>query len=461
MGDEMRYKILIVDDDQLALETLVAALKPHNQFDVETSTSGKDAIARLKVNPFAYAVVLLDYQMPELSGEATVKELLKINPKLIIAMNSGNGAKDIIVDCIRAGAVDFLLKNDPNEVLRKLTNLCSKFDETARVLQEEPQTSNEELINSIGVIGKSKLMVSVAQITNRSAQEHCAVLIQGETGTGKELIAKAVHSLSSRKIRSFVAININSIPEALLESELFGHAKGAFTGATENKIGKFKLADGGTLFLDEIGDLRIDLQVKLLRVLQEGEFYPVGSNKLEKVNVRIIAATHVDLLEAVKLGKFRQDLFYRLNILNIRVPPLRERPEDIRPLVLHFQKKYRATDKVFLMRAIKRMEKYNWPGNIRELENDVQRLALVNEQSISDLHLDSKFFQAENLMARDGEIQSFEELDMMKDRLEKELIEKALRRFRKLTDAAASLNVAISTLHKKMKRLNLTLEDIA
>lgn len=457
----MGHKILAVDDDLLFLATLAEKLKLQPQFQLETVCSGTEAISKVKSHPFGYSIILLDYSMPGISGAATVTELLKINPKLIIAMNSGHNGKDTIVECVRAGAVDFFLKDDSTEtVINKINAFCAKFDETARILQETPQSSNEEAINSIGMIGKSKQLADVAQLAKRAAQESCGVLIQGETGTGKELLAKAVHSLSPRRSRSFVGININSIPETLIESELFGHVKGAFTGATDNKIGKFKLADGGTLFLDEIGDLKIDLQVKLLRVLQEGEFYPVGSNKVEKVNVRIIAATHVNLIEAIKLGKFRQDLFYRLNILSIHIPALRERPEDIRPLVLYFQKKHRATDKVFLMRAIKRMEKYNWPGNIRELENEVQKLALVGEQAISDVHLDSKFFQAENLMARDGEIQSFEELDMMKDRLEKELIEKTFKRFKKLTDAAASLNVAISTLHKKMKRLNLTLEDL-
>ncbi|MFP5519930.1 MAG: sigma-54-dependent transcriptional regulator [Bdellovibrionia bacterium] len=457
----MGHRILAVDDDSLALATLAEKLKPFSQFQLETAMDGNEAISKVKSQPFAYSVIFLDYAMPGISGSQTVVELLKINPKLIIAMNSGHDAKDTIIECIRAGAVDFVLKDESTETLvRKLNSLCAKFDETARILEDSPRTSNEEKINSIGMIGKSKSFADVATIVSKAAQEECGVLIQGETGTGKELVAKAVHSLSPRRSRSFVAININSIPETLIESELFGHVKGAFTGATDNKIGKFKLADGGTLFLDEIGDLRLDLQVKLLRVLQEGEFYQVGSNKVEKVNVRIIAATHVNLLEAIKLGRFRQDLYYRLNILNIQIPSLRERPEDIRPLVLHFQKKYRATDKVFLMRTIKRMEKYNWPGNIRELENEVQKLALVGEQAISDIHLDSKFFQAENLMSREGEIQNFEELEMLRDRMEKELIEKAFKRFKKLTDAAASLNVAISTLHKKMKRLNLTLEDL-
>jgi two-component system NtrC family response regulator len=291
------------------------------------------------------------------------------------------------------------------------------------------------------------------------ARESANVLIQGETGTGKELVSKAIHNLSPRKNRQFIAINVGAFTDTLLESELFGHVKGAFTGAVENKIGKFKLADGGTLFLDEIGDMKLELQVKLLRVLQEGEFYPVGSNKPENVNVRIVAATHVNLEEAVKAGKFRQDLYYRLNILNIQVPALRERPQDIRPLVLHFQKKHRLTGKVFLMRAIRRMEKYGWPGNIRELEGEVQRLAIVNDEAISDIHLSSKFFKVENLHTQEDQIASFEEIEMLKDRLEKRLIEESLKKSGKLTDAAGSLNVPISTLHKKMKKHNLYLED--
>jgi DNA-binding NtrC family response regulator len=457
----VEYKILAVDDDSLFLTTLTERLKPHARFELETVTNGLDAIERIKQSPFKYAVVLLDYEMPNLSGAQAIMEMLKINSQLIIAMNSGHSAKDIVVECVRAGAIDFFVKGEPSDVfLKKLDSYCAKYEATGRILESSKDRSqHEELINSIGKIGKSEALAKVAQIVTRAARESCGVLIQGETGTVKELVAKAIHNLSPRKSRTFVALNVNSITESLLESELFGHVKGAFTGAIESKIGKFKLADGGTLFLDEIGDLKMDLQVKLLRVLQDGEFYPVGSNKSEKVNVRIVAATHVDLQEAIKNGKFRQDLYYRVNVLNIQVPALRERPEDIRPLILHFQKKHRLQGKVFLMRAIKRMEVYSWPGNIRELENDVQRLGLNSENAISDVHLHSKFFELDKLSASENDIRDFEQVEIIKDRLEIDLISKSLKRFRNLTRAAEFLNVGASTLHKKMKRLNLLLED--
>lgn len=458
----MRYKILAVDDDQLFLDTLKEVLRPLDRFELDLANGGAEAIAKIKVSPFSYAVVLLDFEMPGMNGSQTAAELLKINPKLIIAINSGLNSKDVVVDCMRVGAVDFFLKDEPSEnLIKKLDSFCSKFEETGRILaiSSSKKDANEEIISSIGMIGCSPQMADVATLLPKIAKESANVLVQGETGTGKELVSRAIHNLSPRKNRQFVAINVGAFSDTLLESELFGHIKGAFTGAIENKIGKFKLADGGTLFLDEIGDMKLELQVKLLRVLQEGEYYPVGSNKPEKVDVRIIAATHVNLEEAVKLGKFRQDLFYRLNVLNIAIPALRERPQDIRPLVLHFQKKYRLSGKVFLMRAIRRMEKYSWPGNIRELEGEVQKLAIVSEDAISDIHLNSKFFREENLATSEEHISSFEEIEILKDRLEKGLIEKSLKRTGKLTDAAGNLNIPISTLHKKMKKHNLSLED--
>jgi transcriptional regulator with PAS, ATPase and Fis domain len=245
------------------------------------------------------------------------------------------------------------------------------------------------------MVGWSDDMANVANQVLQLSQSNSdsTVLINGESGTGKELVAKAIHNLSNRESKKFIAINCGAIPANLLESELFGHERGSFTGATTKKIGKFQIANGGTIFLDEIGDMPLELQVKLLRVLQEGTIEPVGSTSPIKVNVRVLAATHVNLEEAISDGRFREDLFYRLNVIPIYLSPLRKRPDDIEPLLLHFQEKHKGGDKKILYKTLRYLKNYSWKGNVRELENTIDRLlTMVTDSEITPEHLDAKFF---------------------------------------------------------------------
>jgi len=283
------------------------------------------------------------------------------------------------------------------------------------------------------------------------------VLIQGESGTGKELIARAVHKHSLRRQKPFVAINVGAIPENLLESDLFGHEKGAFTGADRTKIGKLKLADGGTVFLDEIGDMKPELQVKILRFLQEGEIQPVGSLRTEKLNVRIVAASHVDLEAAVAQGKFREDLFYRLNVVKVFVPPLRARPEDIRSLIAHFQKVFDGESKTILMKTVRYMEHYPWRGNIRELENEMERLmTIIPVSRIEPEHLSSKFFL-------DYERERFNKFDCTYpefitwlEQREREYIISNLSKSSSLRDAVKQrMRAPLATIYGRMKKLGI------
>lgn len=381
----MKYNILLIDDEQISIDTTLAEFEDEGDLSFSSHRSPRSAIESLKKSPDDFAVVLLDYNFPAepksegTNGALVAKELLAINPKLNIIILSGDSTREAAIGTLRARVVDFVDKNAPKaEKIEIVRNFCRKFDEVGRVLdpkQFEDGEAKEKLL------GKSPAIVNVLDQTRRIRESNSTVLIQGESGTGKELVALAVHNNSARKGRPFIAINCGAIPEKLIESELFGHEKGAFTDAITKKIGKFQLAQGGTVFLDEIGDMPLDMQVKLLRVLQEGTIDPLGSRDSIHVNVRVVAATNVNLEEAVKAKRFREDLYYRLNVIPLVVPPLRERKEDIDLLVAHFVRKHpTGSKKKFLASALKHFHGYAWPGNVRELENTVdQLLTLVSD----------------------------------------------------------------------------------
>lgn len=342
----MIHKILLVDDDQMIAEDFKRTLASEPMFELSWVSSGAEAIKAISKTPRGYSVIIMDYLMPKMDGAETTKELLKINPDLLIAMYSGDQTREAIKTSHSAGAVEFLDKGiSQSRLIESLKSFCKKFEDTYQVLQSEDSPNQlEEVIKSVGMIGRSPKLAETARIIKSAAPSDCNVVIFGETGTGKELIARAIHNLSLRKTRPFIPINVATLSPELFESEMFGHIKGSFTGAVTDKVGKFKLAHGGTIFLDEIAELKPDLQARLLRVLQDGDFFPVGSNKPEKVDVRVIAASNIELEKAVKAGNFREDLFYRLNVLKIKTYPLRERIEDIRPLVLFFQRKHKGAE---------------------------------------------------------------------------------------------------------------------
>ena len=392
----MSLKILVVDDEERDLSTIKLNLADEKNLELHTTRYPIEAIRLVRSNPNAFAVILLDHGMPGTDGATVAREMFSINPNLLIAIHSGDYRRETLKEYFDIGVADFIEKDmSPSEFRERIRALCRKFEETAQLFEPEfERIENNDIIDSTGMIGRSAGAAEVAKLIHAAAPSSCNVVIHGESGTGKELVARAIHNLSPRRLKPFVAINVAAIAENLVESDLFGHDRGAFTGADRAKIGKLKLADGGTVFLDEIGDMKLDLQAKLLRVLQEGEINPLGSVRTEQINIRVLAASHVDLEKAVSEGRFRVDLYYRLNVLKISIPPLRDRPEDIRPLVAHFQKQFGGEHKVLLMKTIRYLERYPWRGNVRELENEMERLmTVVPSRRIEPSHLSSKFFQ--------------------------------------------------------------------
>ncbi len=370
-------RILLVDDDADIRETMVTLLTM-NDYCVTSAADGQSAIEEVKKEKFN--IVITDLMMPKMTGIDVIKNLKAIDPDLQCIVITGYATVSTAVDAMKAGAYDYLMKPfNCTEVLMLLKRVMELQD-----LQAENSQLKRTLHQRYGyenLIGNSEGIQKVCSLIEKVAETDSTILILGESGTGKELVARTIHYNSPRKNKPLIPINCGAIPETLLESELFGHEKGAFTGASTTRIGRFELADGGTIFLDEIGDMSPTLQVKLLRVLQQREFERVGGVRTIKVDVRIIAATNIDLEHAVHEGKFREDLYYRLNVIPVVIPPLRERADDI-PLLMdhflsHFNKTKKRDIKGFSPAAMDILISYPWPGNIRELENLVERLIIL------------------------------------------------------------------------------------
>lgn len=398
MGVLVKYKILLVDDDKDNLESTKMLLELHD-YEVKAVNTGKQAIDLIQKGRSEFALILMDYHMPHMNGAAVIAEIKKIKSQQQILSYTMDDSKETAIDNFRAGANDYLEKSADNDVLlEKVKSYCEKYEAVFRTISSESLSEDESLKRNaeFGFVGHSVALSKVVKEIEIYSSVNSTVLIQGETGSGKELIAQALHKMSQRSQGRFVAVNCSAIPHGLVESTLFGHLKGSFTGAVSDQDGKFKLANGGTIFLDEIGELPLDVQAKLLRVLQERVIDPVGSRISSKIDVRVIAATHRDLDKMVKEGKFREDLLYRLNTLIIKNPSLRERTEDIEPLVEHFSRKVsekNGTQKRFQRAVLKHLERYPWPGNIRELENMVESHLLRSPEGVVTVEqLDSKFF---------------------------------------------------------------------
>ncbi len=374
---EKPIKILIVDDDKDILSLLSIKLKKEG-FSITTENSPLKALEMVSLENFD--VILLDQRMPEMNGIEFLSHIKHSNSEIpIIIMTAFAEIKDA-VEAIKKGAYHFITKPIDFEELKIILQQALNFS----LLKKEVKELKE--IIKTDIIAESKQMKNILQQINKIAPFDINVLITGESGTGKEILAKYIHKNSKRKDKPFIAINCGAIPHDLLESELFGYTKGAFTGASSDKKGIIEEAEGGTLLLDEIGELSLDLQVKILRVLQENEIQPLGSNKPKKINVRFIAATNKNLEKLVKEGKFREDLFYRLNVISINIPPLRKRKDDIIPLAEFFLKKYslkyNIPEKKLTDKAIQQLLNYSWKGNVRELEHAIERTLLVNNSSI-------------------------------------------------------------------------------
>jgi two-component system nitrogen regulation response regulator NtrX len=375
----MSDSILVVDDEEGIRQTLRGVLEDENLF-VETAASGEECLSAFERRVFS--CVLLDVWLPGIDGIDTLQYLKSLYPETAVIMISGHGNIETAVRATRLGALDFIEK--PLQIER--TVLAVRNALRQRQLESDNRRMREQIEDEHVMIGDSVPMRALRQQIAMAAPTNGRILIYGESGTGKELVARAIHRESVRASMPFVELNCAAIPEELIESELFGHTKGAFTGATQAKRGKFEQADGGTLLLDEVGDMSLKVQAKVLRVLEEQRFEPVGSNKPVHVDVRIIAATNKRLDEEIERGTFRADLFYRLNVIPFEVPPLRERVEDIRLLVDHFNRKYSTEynrpPKVFADDAIDRLKGYQWPGNVRELRNTVERVVIMSAKEM-------------------------------------------------------------------------------
>ena len=369
-------RILVVDDEPRQRDILQMILEAEG-YDAETASNGRQALLSARAGGFD--LVLTDLKMPDLNGIELLEELLRLQPPPLVILMTAHGSIDTAVSAMRKGAFDYLTK--PLEKDELLLVLRRAMERTALV--RENRMLHEQLQDRFrlaNIIGEHGSMQEVFRLVQKVAGSSSTVLIYGESGTGKELVARAIHHASSRRDRPFYAVNIAALPESLLEAELFGHEKGAFTGAESRKIGLFEQASGSTLFLDEVGDLKRDLQVKLLRALQEREVLRVGGTERVKVDVRIVAATNQDLDRAVQEGRFREDLYYRLNVIGIVLPSLRDRRTDIPLLVDHFIAKYSGgRPRGVSEEALKVLVEYDWPGNVRQLESVVERALILGE----------------------------------------------------------------------------------
>jgi len=391
----LKYKLLIIDDDEELLELLKKNLK--SEFIVATATKAKDGLKQFSVVNFD--VALIDVVLPDMNGIDLSKEMKNMDSDFPIVVMTGHASVDLAVRAMKIGAFYFVEKPTSPKALKEIlkraieqTNLLKNYQSLRKVAEEKYSFS--------GILGKSREMLDVFELIERVATAEATVLIEGESGTGKELVAKAIHFNSPRKDNRFVAINCSALPESLLESELFGYTKGAFTGANKNKEGLFEVANGGTIFLDEIVQTSTTFQSKLLRVLEDGTFYPIGSTEEKKANTRIIAATNRIIEEAVEEGTFREDLFYRLNVVKIHLPPLRERKGDTPLLINHFLDIYSKKDhkeiKNTSQEAIEVLIRYSWPGNVRELENAIERAVIIcQEDTILPEHLPERVVKGE------------------------------------------------------------------
>jgi len=386
--------ILIVDDSTETLELLKRNIDNQNKtYRIFTTTNVSDAIQKLKTTPID--IVITDLRMPEIDGMHLVKFVKDNYKDTEILVITGFPSVETAVESIKFGANEYLIKPfTDKELLNALQKVSNKLH-THRLLKKNKNTRG----NIFGIIGESESMLRVFNVIEKISSTNATILITGESGIGKELVARAIHYRSSRSALPFIAINCAALPDELLESELFGHIKGAFTGANETRAGFFQIADKGTIFLDEISNTSQSMQAKLLRVLQEKEFYMVGDKKSIKVDVRVITATNVDLTHLVKKENFRKDLFYRLNVINIHIPPLRDRNNDLLLLINHFANRYakelgKNEIPVFHDNAIIALKKYPWPGNVRELQNLIYHLIIMSENNIietSDLPQTMRF----------------------------------------------------------------------
>ncbi|MCL6583398.1 MAG: sigma-54 dependent transcriptional regulator [bacterium] len=452
--------IIVIDDEESMCICLAIILRKEG-YRVQYATHPEKAIELIKMHPFDLA--LLDIKMPGMSGLDLLKIIKETSPETVVIMMTAYASTETAVRAIKSGAYDYLTKpfKDNNEVKHIIRNALEKKQLTEENLALRTELSElRDQYRLDNLVGKSKKMREIFSIIRKIADSTSTVLITGESGTGKELVARAIHNCSRRREKPLVSLNCGAMPEGLLESELFGHVKGAFTGAISTKKGLFEMADGGTLFLDEIGTTPLSIQVKLLRVLQDREIRRVGSTEGIQIDVRLIAATNIDIKSAICAGTFREDLYYRLNVIPIHLPPLREREEDIPLLVEHFlrqfNKKSSRGPKAISSEAMQLLCAYSWPGNVREMENTIERAVALAAQDIiqpEDLPENIRRSATIETPVIDYNLEQGVDLEKIMDSLEKSLIFQALDKSKgNKTKAAELLNLSFRSFRYRLKK---------
>ncbi|MCH7771996.1 MAG: sigma-54-dependent Fis family transcriptional regulator [Bacteroidetes bacterium] len=454
----MSKLIFIVDDEQAISKLLSFWVKDKWGYDVEVFANSEAMLKNMSAKP---DIILLDIMLPGLDGIETLQRIKQIDENLPVIMLSAQGSIEVAVDSLRDGAYDYFPKPIDQQRLELAVKNAIKSHDLTREIQRLKETVQREY-SFENIITADRKMQDVFKLVTKVMNNTITVLIYGESGTGKELIARAIHYNGDRKDKPFVIVNCASIPRELLESELFGHERGSFTGAHQQKKGKFEIANGGTIFLDEVGELEMLLQAKLLRVIQEKEFERVGGTELIKTDVRIISATNRDLKIAVEEKAFREDLYYRLNSFPIYVPPLRQRKGDVLVLaeyfINEFNKKLGKEIKGFTKRALKLIYEYDWPGNIREMENTIERCLIITENDVVDVEdLPSHLRTAENMASVDyaGPLFSNETIVPF-EKLKEEAIRHALKVTKgNIVEAAKRLHLGRATIYRLMEKYSI------
>jgi DNA-binding NtrC family response regulator len=478
----MAKTVLVVDDDPTQ-RRLIQAVLEREGFGVAQAESGEDALSRL-TSGVAAEVVILDLNMPGMSGMETLKEMRARGFNAPVIVLTATGGVEVVVKAMQAGAQDFFIKPaSPERIIVSIRNALQMGDLSAEVQRLKKVSGGRFSFDDL--VGDSAAMTQVKRMGERAARSTIPVLILGESGVGKEVMARAMHGASARASKPFVAVNCGALPENLVESILFGHEKGSFTGAIDKHLGKFQEANGGTLFLDEVGELPLDIQVKLLRALQESEIDPIGAKRSVRVDVRIVSATNRDLTQAVKDGTFREDLFYRLNVFPLEAPPLRERREDIPALVSHFITRFNVEEGKRVMGAapetLALLRDHDWPGNVRQLENAVYRAIVLSESpylqpydfpAASGLQpplMDGSGAPptAEQILAalpKEAPVRVLDERGHLRklEDIEHDLIELAIQLYSgHMSEVARRLGIGRSTLYRKVREQGIDVMDEA
>lgn len=468
-----QVSVLIVDDESELRKSVASVLTtamPDFKFEISEASTGREALDKVTASAggAGFDLVLMDVRMPEMNGLEALAQIKQVDPRIFVVIMTAHSNLQDAVAAIRDGAYDYVEKPVQPDKLAQIVKKALETQEMVSSLAVSAPILDDDVDTEF--VGSSQKMREIFDLINRLSQVDTTVLIRGENGTGKELVARAIHFNSPRKHGEFVAINCGAIPEALMESELFGHEKGAFTGAVERKIGKFQLANKGTIFLDEIAELKPDMQVKLLRVLQEKRFTPVGSNREVATNARVIAATNRNLEKMIEEYSFREDLFYRLNVMPIFLPPLRERLDDLENLISHFVRRFnRKMNRHihgFSQQALEILRSYRWPGNIRELENIIERSFIIeNTPQVLPSSLPDALraaAQSEVEFALPGSYQGPLDFDSFKERTEKEFIVQALKANKgRINQTVAQANIPKNTLLRKIKKYSINVKELA